>query len=253
MAHVIALAGKGGTGKTTIAGLLVRALRQAGHGPVLAVDADPNSNLDVAIGLAPDRTVSDVLDETRGLRDVPGNVPKPMYLDYELEGCLAEGRGVDLIVMGRPEGADCYCAANHMLRTVLDRMIGSYPTVVVDNEAGMEHLSRRTTCDVDLLLVVSDATLGGARATRRIAALVAELELPVKRIAVVVDGAEALEDPVARLLTDDGLHLAGFVPHDPLIVEMELDGRPLLDLPDGAPSVRAVEAMLARELGRVPS
>jgi len=249
MARVIALAGKGGTGKTTIAGLLVRALRQNGHGPVLAVDADPNSCLDLAIGLTADKTVSDVLDETRGLRDVPENMPKPVYVEYQLEDCLAEGRGVDLIVMGRPEGAECYCSANQMLRTFLDRMIGSYPTVVVDNEAGMEHLSRRTTRDVDLLLVVSDATLAGARASRRIADLVGELELPVKRMAVVVDGAEELAEPVAQILSDDGLHLAGFVPHDPLIVEKELAAASLLELPDEAPAVRAVEEMLARELG----
>jgi len=248
MAKVIALAGKGGTGKTTVAGLLVRALRQDGHGPVLAVDADPNSCLDVTIGLAADKTVSDVLDETRGLRDVPENMPKPTYVEYQLEDCLAEGRGVDLIVMGRPEGAECYCSANQMLRTFLDRMIGSYPTVVVDNEAGMEHLSRRTTRDVDLLLVISDATMAGARASRRIATLVHELDLPVKRIAVVVDGSETMADPVAEILTGDGLHLAGFVPHDPLIVERELAARSLLDLPDDAPAVRAVEEMLAREL-----
>jgi len=227
----------------------VRALRQNGHGPVLAVDADPNSCLDLAIGLTADKTVSDVLDETRGLRDVPENMPKPVYVEYQLEDCLAEGRGVDLIVMGRPEGAECYCSANQMLRTFLDRMIGSYPTVVVDNEAGMEHLSRRTTRDVDLLLVVSDATLAGARASRRIADLVGELELPVKRMAVVVDGAEELAEPVAQILSDDGLHLAGFVPHDPLIVEKELAAASLLELPDEAPAVRAVEEMLARELG----
>jgi len=118
----------------------------------------------------------------------------------------------------------------------------------VDNEAGMEHLSRRTTRDVDLLLVVSDATVAGARASRRIATLVHELDLPVKRIAVVVDGSETMADPVAEILTGDGLHLAGFVPHDPLIVERELAARSLLDLPDDAPAVRAVEAMLAREL-----
>jgi CO dehydrogenase maturation factor len=127
MARVIALAGKGGTGKTTIAGLLVRALQQNGHGPVLAVDADPNSCLDVAIGLTAERTVSDVLDESRGLREVPQNMPKPVYVEMQLEDCLAEGRGVDLIVMGRPEGQECYCSANQMLRTFMDRMIGRPP------------------------------------------------------------------------------------------------------------------------------
>ena len=249
MARVIALAGKGGTGKTTVAGLIVRALRRNGQGPVLAVDADPNSCLDVAVGLTAERTVSDVLDESKGLRKVPETMPKQVYVEYQLEECLAEGRGVDLIVMGRPEGQECYCSANQMLRTFMDRMTGSYPTVVVDNEAGMEHLSRRTTREIDLLLIVSDASLAGARASRRIADLVGELELPVKRIAVVVDGAEQMADPVAEILTGDGLHLAGFVPHDPLIVEKELASESLLELPDDAPAVRAVEEMLARELG----
>lgn len=252
MPYVIAVAGKGGTGKTTLAGLMVRALGRDGRGPVLAVDADPNSCLDVAVGLRAAKTVSDVLDESHGLRDVPANMPKPVWLEYHLEDCLAEGRGVDLIVMGRPEGAACYCSANQMLRTFLDRIIGSYPSVVIDNEAGMEHLSRRTTRDVDLLLVVSDATVSGARASRRIADLVGELELPVKRIAVVVDGAEELAEPVADILTGDGLHLAGFVPHDPLVVERELAAGSLLDLPDDAPSVQAVEELVARELEGTP-
>jgi CO dehydrogenase maturation factor len=248
MARVIALAGKGGTGKTTVAGLLVRALQRNGRGPVLAVDADPNSCLDVTIGLTAQRTVSDVLDESRGLRDVPQNMPKPTYVEMQLEDCLAEGRGVDLVVMGRPEGQECYCSANQMLRTFMDRMIGSYPTVVVDNEAGMEHISRRTTRDIDLLLVVSDASLAGARASRRIADLVGELGLPVKRLSVVVDGAEEVAGPVAEILTGDGLPLAGYVPYDPLIVERELTDASLLDLPDDAPAVRAVEELLAREL-----
>lgn len=252
MTYVIALAGKGGTGKTTVAGLMVRALGRAGRGPVLAVDADPNTCLDVAIGLRAGQTVSDLLDETHGLRDVPQNVPKPIYLEYHLEDCLTEGRGVDLLVMGRPEGAACYCSANHVLRTFLDRIIATYPSVVVDNEAGMEHLSRRTTRDVDLLLIVSDATVTGARAARRIADLVGELALPVKRIAVVVNEAEGLAEPVAEILTGDGLSLAGFVPHDPLVVEMELAGRPIMDLPDDAPSVVAVREILDQELAVTP-
>jgi len=251
MARVIALAGKGGTGKTTVAGLLVRALQRNGHGPVLAVDADPNSCLDVAVGLTAERTVSDVLDESKGLRSVPQNMPKSTYVEMRLEDCLAEGRGVDLIVMGRPEGQECYCSANQMLRTFMDRMIGSYPTVVVDNEAGMEHLSRRTTREIDLLLIVSDASLAGARASRRIADLVGELGLPVKRIAVVVDGAEEMAGPVAEIITGGGLSLAGFVPHDPLIAEQELAAASLLELPDEAPAVRAVRELLARELEEV--
>lgn len=250
MAHVIALAGKGGTGKTTLAGLLVRALVRSGRGPVLAVDADPNTNLDVTIGLHPSRSVSDVLDESHGLRDVPGAMPKPIYLEFQLEDCLTEGSGVDLIVMGRPEGASCYCAANQMLRTYIDKMIGSYPAVIVDNEAGMEHLSRRTTRDVDLLLVVSDPTLTGLRAARRIAALVTELALPVRQLALVVNRTDALPEPLDQAIAADGLRLAGLVPSDPAIGLLELEGRPVLELADDSPAVRAVEAILGRELAR---
>jgi CO dehydrogenase maturation factor len=249
VANVIALAGKGGTGKTTMAGLIIRALRRRGGGAILAVDADPNACLETALGMPAPRTISDVLDASHGLRDVPTAMAKPLWVEYQVEDCLSEGRGVDLIVMGRPEGASCYCAANQMLRTCLDRMLASYPRVVIDNEAGMEHLSRRTTRDVDFLLVVSDPTITGLRAARRIATLVAELGLPVKRIGLVVSGAEGgqLPGPIREAIAADGLSLVGVVPFDPLITALELASRPIFDLPDDSPAAAAVEAMLDRE------
>jgi CO dehydrogenase maturation factor len=243
--YVVALAGKGGTGKTTVAGLICRSLRRSGRVPVLAVDADPNTSLDAALGLRPARTISDVVDATHGMREVPGNMPKSTYLEYQLEECLAEGRGVDLVAMGRPEGPACYCASNHLLRTHLDRLMGGYRSVVVDNEAGMEHLSRRTTRDVDLLLVVSDPTLVGIRTALRIRALVSELSLTVRASALVVNRVALLPEPVAQALAEGGLRLVGLVPEDPLVAAFELDGRPLLELPDDAPAVVAVERMLA--------
>jgi len=243
--YVIALAGKGGTGKTTVAGLVVRSLRSAGRVPVLAVDADPNTNLDAALGLRPTRTVSDVVDATHGMREVPGNIPKSTYLEYQLEDCLAEGRGVDLVVMGRPEGPECYCASNHLLRTHLDRLMGAYRSVVVDNEAGMEHLSRRTTRDVDLLLIVSDPTQVGIRTALRIQALVRELSLTIRASALVVNRVATLPAPVTELLAEANLRVAGLVPEDPLVAAFELEGRPLLELPDDAPAVEAIERMLA--------
>ena len=245
MPYVIALAGKGGTGKTTVAGLVVRSLRSAGRVPVLAVDADPNTNLDAALGLRPTRTVSDVVDATHGMREVPGNIPKSTYLEYQLEDCLAEGRGVDLVVMGRPEGPECYCASNHLLRTHLDRLMGAYRSVVVDNEAGMEHLSRRTTRDVDLLLIVSDPTQVGIRTALRIQALVRELSLTIRASALVVNRVATLPAPVTELLAEANLRVAGLVPEDPLVAAFELEGRPLLELPDDAPAVEAIERMLA--------
>ncbi|HSO30346.1 MAG TPA: hypothetical protein VLS28_10615 [Candidatus Sulfomarinibacteraceae bacterium] len=245
MSYVVALAGKGGTGKTTVAGLVVRSLRRAGRVPVLAVDADPNTSLDVALGLRPARTISDVIDASHGMREVPGNIPKSTYLEYELEDCLAEGRGVDLVAMGRPEGPECYCASNHLLRSHLDKLMGAYRSVVVDNEAGMEHLSRRTTRDVDLLLVVSDATLVGIRTALRIRALIGELKLTVRASALVVNRVAELPPPVAAAIAEGGLRLVGLVPDDPLVAAFELAGRPLLELPDDAPAVAAVESMLS--------
>ncbi|MDR7483977.1 MAG: AAA family ATPase [Armatimonadota bacterium] len=245
MPYVLAVAGKGGTGKTTLAGLIVRSWLRTGRTPVLAVDADPNTNLDVVLGLHPSKTISDVLDATKGMRDVPSTMPRTTYLQYHLEECLCEGRGVDLIVMGRPEGAGCYCAANHLLREHLDRLMSSYPYVVMDNEAGMEHLSRRTTRDVDLLLIVSDPTLAGLKAARRIQGLVGELNLAVREIGLVINRADGLPPAVEHSLLQDGLRVVGTVPEDPLVVACELEGRPLLDLPDDAPSARAVGAILS--------
>jgi CO dehydrogenase maturation factor len=146
--------------------------------------------------------------------------------------------------MGRPEGPACYCSANHLLRNYMDRLMGAYRTVVVDNEAGMEHLSRRTTRDVDLLLIVSDATGVGIRSAQRIRALIAELALPVRRMALVVNQATGLPAEVEAAIAADGLELAGFVPDDPRVAEFELAGRPLLELPDDAPAVAAVDRML---------
>ncbi len=245
MPFVLAVAGKGGTGKTTMAGLVIRALRRTGRTPILAVDADPNTNLDAALGLRPNRAISDVLHETRGMREVPGNLPRATYLEYHLEDCLAEGEGVDLIVMGRPEGAGCYCAANHLLRDYLDRLMGGYPFVVMDNEAGMEHLSRRTTRDVGLLLIVSDPSLAGVKAARRIQDLVQELGLSVREIALVVNRASAVPVAVERVFGEGGIRLGGVVPEDPLVAAYELEGRPLLELPDDSPAARAVAEILA--------
>lgn len=252
MPFVIAVAGKGGTGKTTLAGLIVRSLRRAGRGPILAVDADPNTNLDAALGLQPTKSVSDVLDATKGMRDLPATMPKTTFLQYQLEDCLCEGRGVDLIVMGRPEGAGCYCAANHLLRDHLDRLMGSYPYVVMDNEAGMEHISRRTTRDVDLLFIVSDPTLAGLRAARRIQALIASLNLTIRQTALVINRTSELPPAVADLVAAWDLQVAGTVPLDPAVAAAELEGRPAVDLPDDAPAARRVSDILSTMMAAAP-
>ncbi len=175
MTSTIAVAGKGGTGKTTIAGLLIRRLAAAQAGPILAIDADPASNLNTVLDLPLEKTVGDVREETSEKARanlLEAGIAKRDLLDYEINTSVVEGVGVDLLAMGRPEGPGCYCAANNMLRAIIDTIADSYPWVVIDNEAGLEHLSRRTTRDVDVLFIVSDATVRGITTAGRVAALV---------------------------------------------------------------------------------
>ena len=176
----IAVAGKGGTGKTTLAALLVEELRR--RGTVLAVDADPNCNLGEALGMEVERTIGQLRDEVlERIADLPPGVPKDQILELGLHECLVEDEGVDLLVMGHGEGPKCYCMVNHVLRRVIQTLKGNYRYVVLDNEAGMEHLSRRTTQDVDALLVVAEPTPVSLRSARRIPGIAEELKLRVGR------------------------------------------------------------------------
>lgn len=158
MAFIIAVAGKGGVGKTTISAMLVQYLIKIDK-PVLAVDADPNSNLNVALGMKYEETIADVREEAK--RETPEGFSKSEFFGLRLEETLVEGDGFDLLVMGRPEGPGCYCAVNNILRDYLAKISKKYKFVVIDNEAGMEHLSRRTAADIDLLLLVTDPTMVG--------------------------------------------------------------------------------------------
>lgn len=248
MAFHIAVAGKGGTGKTTCAALVIRHLLEAGKGPVLAVDADANANLNEALGLRITGTIADILSRMgNSLEPPPAGMTKDQYLAFRVHQSLTEGDGVDLLVMGGPEGPGCYCYANNLLRGFVKDLSRNYPFVVTDNEAGLEHLSRRTTQDVDLLLITSDATVRGIRSAGRVRELVLSLQLEVRRMFLVVtrvtEGAvEALEGEIGAT----GLELAGVVPEDSLVQEFDLHARPLLQLPSEAPAVRAVGEILKK-------
>jgi CO dehydrogenase maturation factor len=248
MTTTIAIAGKGGTGKTTIAGLLVRRLAALQTGPVLAIDADPASNLNEVLGLPLERTVGDIREEISekaraNLLD-PG-VAKADLLDYEINANIVEGTGVDLLVMGRPEGPGCYCAANTMLRGIIDRIAAGYAWVVIDNEAGLEHLSRRTTRDVDVLLIVSDPSVRGLTTAGRIVDLLDELETRVGRhhliINRVVDG---LTPELESGIGERGLNLLARIPEDPAVADYDAVGRALVDLPRDAAMARSVDDIL---------
>lgn len=248
-AFTIAVAGKGGVGKTTLTGLLIRYLTEKRKGPVLAVDADANANLNEVMGVFVEGTVGHIREEaleTAGGR--PHGMSLDEYLDMRIEQVMVEARGFDLLVMGRPEGPGCYCAANNVIRKYTDHLIETYPYIVTDNEAGLEHMSRRTTQNTDLLLVVSDPSARGIRTAGRVNGIVDELHLDVKRRGLILNRVEGgvLTDGLKGAVKQEGLELYGVVPSDELITEFDLKGRPLAELPDDSASVRAFYEILDR-------
>jgi CO dehydrogenase maturation factor len=245
MPYMLAVAGKGGTGKTTFAALAIRNLIGAGRRNILAVDADPNANLADLLGLEMPPTVADIIDETKGLREMPGGMTKDRYLEYRVQTAVSEGSEVDLLVMGRPEGKGCYCFANSVLRRAMEGLTESYAYLVLDNEAGMEHLSRHTTNDVDVLFILSDPSLVGVRSAIRIRDIARELELQIKDVRLVINRApESLPDRLLTVIEGAGLALAGTVPPSDEIRDYELEARPLLAMPLETPAPAAVRAIL---------
>lgn len=252
MAYTIAVSGKGGTGKTTVSALLIDSLVRNGAGSLLAVDADPASNLHLALGLPLSRSVGDIREETLTLarsRSLPQGISKQDYLQYEIESLLVEGEHVDLLAMGRPEGQGCYCAANNMLRTILDRLARSYDYVVIDTEAGMEHLSRHTTRDADYLLLVSDPIVRGIASAGIMARMATQLQIHVSRVGFalnrVPDGdIERLPAQIREAIERENLDLVAVLPADPLVGEYDAIGRPSVELPPDSPLRRAVQALV---------
>jgi CO dehydrogenase maturation factor len=247
MARTIALAGKGGTGKTTCAALLIRCLVERGETPVLAVDADANANLNEVLGLRVEATLGGAREEMK--RGAAGGMTKDVFMEMKLQQAVVEARGFDLVVMGRPEGPGCYCAANTLLTQSLEKLIGNYRYVVVDNEAGMEHISRLTTKHIDTLLVVSDPTYRGIQAAARIMELTAELGLKIGRRVVIVNRARPQQTAaIERALGEFRLELLGVIPEDPELQHFDLLGKPTLELPAGSPAVSAAYRLFSRIL-----
>ncbi|MEW6053289.1 MAG: AAA family ATPase [Nitrospirota bacterium] len=249
MAFVTALAGKGGTGKTTVAGLTVRYLIERRKLPVLAVDADSNACLNEALGVKLHATIGGLREESlqivRSGADRPGGMSMEQMFDYQVQQSLVESSGFDLMVMGRPEGPGCYCAANNIIRKYTDKLSDSYPYVVIDNEAGMEHLSRRTTHKVNLLLIVSDAAVRGIRTAARIDMLAGELRLELDRRVVIINRVTGNEKAALRQLAERyGLEVAGMVPQDSAIFENDLRGNSVFALSEDSPAVQAVYSIL---------
>lgn len=250
MTKTIAVAGKGGTGKTTITALIIDYLVKRARGSVLAIDADPSTNLNLALGVPLDDTVGDVREETAtavGGGASMGGLSKWDYLDFRINEAIVEEVGFDLLAMGRPEGPGCYCAANNILRTSVDRLSDAYDYVVIDNEAGLEHLSRRTTRDVDLLFLVSDPSLRGIIAAGRVAELIEELRTAVGATYLIVNRVmgDRLQDALLEAIAQYQLDLACILPADAAINELDALGKPVVLLPPEAPSRISLETFLA--------
>jgi CO dehydrogenase maturation factor len=253
----IALAGKGGVGKTTVAGMVIKYLAQNQAGSILAIDADPSSNLNMVLGLDLDFTVGEIREDMlqqvksslveggAAMGGLPGGISKREYLEYHVRSSLAEGSRFDLIAMGRGEGQGCYCAVNHNLREVIDGLSRHYAYVVIDNEAGMEHLSRRTTRDVQHLLIVSDPSQRGLVAAQRIADMSRELDISIEKSYLVINRVQGeLSPETVSFVEKVGLPLLGSIRADDVISQFDLSGKPLVDLPDESPVYRSVSDML---------
>ncbi|MHB1406968.1 MAG: ATP-binding protein, partial [Desulfitobacteriaceae bacterium] len=234
MARYVAVAGKGGVGKTTFTALMLRQMIKQKQGiSILAVDADPNANLNEALGLKVTATISDLLEETKNPKAVPTGMPKDIFVEYKLQQSLVESKDIDLLVMGGPQGPGCYCYPNDLLRKYLENLGNNYDFVAVDTEAGLEHISRRTIPHIDVMFVISDSSARGIRSAGRVHDLIRGIRAEVGEVYLVVtktagNSLESLADEIAHT----GLKVIGDIPLDPLVVEQDLAGKALYDLPD---------------------
>ena len=253
MGKVIALAGKGGVGKTTVASLVLRYLSMNKCSPVLAVDADPNSNLGETLGLNVEKTVGDIRENfMKDPQGVPSGMDKIVYLEMLMNQVLIENKDFDLLVMGRQEGQGCYCMVNNILNRFSEELEKNYKYLLVDNEAGMEHLSRRTSGKVDMLILVTDYALRGLRAVGRIVSMLDDLKLTVGNVGLVVNRApETLGDVFLEEVGKIHIPIIGTIPNDVALLEFDMERKSLLELPDDSLGVVAVEQMMEKMMEKM--
>jgi len=248
---IIAISGKGGTGKSTLAALIIRWFRDREMGPILAVDADPNVNLNDLLGIRLEETVGAIREELKkSAHKLPGGMTKQEFLEYKIQASLRETRDFDLIAMGRPEGPGCYCYANNMLRDILKSLSQNYKVTVIDNEAGMEHLSRRTTQKIDFLLIVSDPSARGVRTAGKISRLLSELDTRVGKKLLVLNRVKgSIPDILDNIIEEQELELISSIPEDDTLFRMDQSGKPIWKIADASSAYKEVNRMMNELMG----
>lgn len=245
MGKTIAVSGKGGVGKSTFATLLIKALSE--KSVVLAVDADPNSTLDAMLGVEVNQTIGDLREDLlKNVGDSSPAMSKQDYVDYNLRMAMVEDDKFDLVAMGRQEGPGCYCYINNILRTYLDQLSANYDYVVIDNEAGMEHLSRRTTRNVDMMFILSDPTKHGVVTAGRIRELSGSLDLKVKDRCLVISRTAEIPELLSPVIEEAGFDCREVFPEDQNIMESSLTGDPLIDLPADSVAYTRTKEILSK-------
>ncbi len=253
MGHIIAVAGKGGVGKTTLCGLLIQYLCENGKGPVLAVDADANSNLNEVLGVEVDVTLGQLREEIErsgsdSRYQIPAGMTKQTYLEMRLTDAVAEEDNFDLMVMGRTQGQGCYCFVNGLVQTQIQRLQSRYPYVVVDNEAGMEHISRGLIPTMETAILVSDCSRRGVQAAGRIAGLMKELNFKPRKVGLIVNRAPEgkLDAGTLEEIQKQELELLGVVPQDEQVYRFDCDGKPTVQLPSDSPVRAALKEIIQK-------
>jgi CO dehydrogenase maturation factor len=246
MATTIAISGKGGSGKTTLTAMIVAILRNQTKDSILAVDADPNSSLGLMMGVEPTGTIAEIREDARAAPAVSAGTDRVRSFEYGIQQAITEADGFDLLTMGRPEGPHCYCAVNNILRTFLDKLSSQYQYVIIDNEAGMEHLSRRTTNNVDLLCIVAEKTPLGSITARRIFQLAKQLPISVKETGIIWNDTKV--DVVENDTDKFKIPCFGNVPYDKAVFGASMQGKPIFDLEANSPAFSAVRKILKDKL-----
>ena len=247
--YTIAVAGKGGVGKTTTCGMIIDYLCNKKQGPVLVVDADANANLNEVLGVEVETSLGAIREEMAQAElkgSIPSGMTKAEYADFKFGSAIIEEDDFDMLVMGRTQGKGCYCYVNGVLKTQVDKYAKNYSYIVMDNEAGLEHVARGTLPKVDAMLLVSDCSRRGIQAAARVAEIVEEMALKPGLMGLIVNRAPdgKLDAGVLEEIEKHGLKLLGVLPQDEGVYRCDCEGEPSAKLPESNPVKTAVKDVM---------